>query len=84
LTCGRIVEAKPPKRLRGPVTRLKDQTPAAEEAPQRSAIVESKRPKGMLSHLLLDDSPEEHQKRGDAADELFREIARRVAASMRE
>jgi len=38
----------------------------------------------MLSHLLLDDSPEEHQKRGDAADELFREIARRVAASMRE
>jgi hypothetical protein len=84
LKCGRIVTAKPPKRLRGPVVCLKYQTLAAEEAPPRSAIVEPKRPKGMLAHLLLDDSPEAHQKRGDAADALFREIARRVAASKRE
>ena len=84
LKCGRIVTATPPKRLRGPVIRLKEQSPAPDERPPRSAIVEPKRAKGTLAHLLLDEGPEAHQKRGDAADALFREIARRVAASKRE
>jgi hypothetical protein len=32
----------------------------------------------MLAHLLEDMTPEEHRRRGDAADALFREVVRRL------
>jgi hypothetical protein len=35
----------------------------------------------MLAHLIDDFDPEEHRRTGEKADELFREIVRRVAAS---
>jgi hypothetical protein len=31
-----------------------------------------------LAHLLEDMTPEEHQRRGDAADALFRTVVRRI------
>jgi hypothetical protein len=51
-----------------------------EEQPQRSAIVEPKKPRNtMLAHLLDDITPEEHRRAGEKANELFREIVRRAA-----
>jgi len=35
----------------------------------------------MLAHLLEDVPPKEHRRRGEKADELFRTIVRRAAAS---
>ena len=53
-----------------------------QEQPQRSAIVEPKKPRNtMLAHLIDDYDPEAHRRAGEKADELFREIVRRVAAS---
>ena len=37
----------------------------------------------MLAHLLEDVPPKEHRRRGEKADELFREIKRRIAARSR-
>ena len=77
------------KRRAGPVIRLQEQHQANDngaepEQPRRSAIVEPKRkPNAMLTHRLdHDESEEEHRRRGDLADELFRKIVR--AASKRE
>jgi hypothetical protein len=55
------------------------------EQPKRSAIVEPKRrPNSMHPHLLDHDGSEaEHRRRGELADELLREIKRRVAATKR-
>jgi hypothetical protein len=54
-----------------------ESTPAAEA--RKSAIVTIRsRKHAMLAHLLEDLTPEEHRRRGDAADALFREVVRRV------
>jgi hypothetical protein len=42
-------------------------------------IVEPRKPRNtMLAHLLEDITPEEHRRRGELADNLFREIVRRA------
>jgi hypothetical protein len=65
---------------------------AADEPPERpppaglkqSAIVTIRSPKGaMLAHLLEDLTPEEHRRRGDAADALFRTVVRRATGKNR-
>jgi hypothetical protein len=45
-----------------------------------SAIVTTRRPKAAASLPpgLLADTPEEHRRRGDAADALWRELGRRI------
>jgi hypothetical protein len=51
-----------------------------QEQPQRSAIVEPKKPRNTtLAHLIDDYDPEAHRRTGEKADELFREIVRRAA-----
>jgi hypothetical protein len=69
IACAAIVTPPPlKKRLRHPPTQL-----------QRSIIVEPKQPMNtFLAHLLEEISPEEHRRRGELADELFRTIARRA------
>ena len=69
IACAAIVTPPPlKKRLRQPLT-----------PPQRSIIVEPKRrPNSMLAHLLEEITPEEHRRRGELADELFRTIVRRA------
>ena len=69
IACAAIVTPPPlKKRLRQPPSQ-----------PQRSIIVEPKRPMNtMLAHLLVEITPEEHRRRGDLADELFRTIVRRA------
>ena len=37
----------------------------------------------MLAHLLEDLTPEEHRRRGDAADAMMREIKRQIAEKLR-
>jgi hypothetical protein len=58
-------------------------TPSGEPiALQRSAIIEAKKPRNsMLAHLLDDITPEEHRRRSELADELFRTIVRRASKS---
>ena len=48
---------------------------------ERKAIVTARRPKAAvkLPPSLLPETPEEHKRRGDAADALLREIQRRIA-----
>jgi hypothetical protein len=81
----RIVTPAPMKK--GPlkrVIRLRDQTDQTaeqandngQEQPRRSAIVTPKGKRTSIFGDVLDVTPEEHQRRGDAADALFREIAR--------
>ena len=48
-------------------------------SPKQPAIVTA-RPKRGRSGDVGDLTPEEHRRRGDAAEELFRELVRRVAA----
>jgi hypothetical protein len=70
------------KRRKGPVIRLSEQVAPDQPQPRRSAIVEPKRrPNSMLAHLLEDSTPEEHRRRGELADELFRTIVRRASKS---
>jgi hypothetical protein len=54
--------------------------PAANDDP-RPAIVTARRPRATvtLPDGLLADTPEEHRRRGDAADALWRELVRRIA-----
>lgn len=65
------------------VVRLRDQTPekandSGQEQPRRSAIVTPKGKRISLFGDAPDMTPEEHRRRGDAADALFREIVRRA------
>jgi hypothetical protein len=81
-----IVTRAPKKQLKGPVIRLKEQQQAndnGQEWPKRSAIVEPKRQNKTTTtfgNVPDDYDPEEHQRAGDKAQELFREIVRRAAA----
>ena len=59
-----------------------ESTPAADT--RKSVIVAVRSRKGaMLAHLLEDLTPQELQRRGDAADALFREIVRRATGKVR-
>jgi hypothetical protein len=50
-------------------------------ADHKSAIVTARRPRAVnLLSGLLAETPEEHRQRGDAADALWRELVRRIAA----
>jgi hypothetical protein len=65
-----------------PPTPTNDPKPAP--PPTASAIVTIRRRKhAMLAHLLEDLTPEEVQRRGDAADALFRTIVRRATGKDR-
>ena len=74
----RIVTAKPPKKhLGGPVQRIGGvQEPEAK--PERPRIVTASRKTSTRFGPVQDIDAEEHQRRGDAAEALFREIVRRV------
>jgi hypothetical protein len=79
----RIVTPPKLKPIKGPVIRLRDQTPDkasdnGQEQPRHSAIVEPKRASKAFGPAP-DLDEEEHRRRGDAADVLFREIVRRAA-----
>ena len=81
----RIVTPAPLKPLKGPVIRLRDQSPEkandkGQEQPKRSVIVEPKRKRTSMFGDALDITSEEHQRRGDAADALFRDIVRRATS----
>ena len=41
-------------------------------------VVPKRKPNSILAHLLDDITPEEHRRRGELANELFRTITRRV------
>ena len=59
-------------------TARKAPAPANDDGPRRSAIVTARKPRSWRSDVP-DMTPEEHQRRGDAADALFREMKRRIA-----
>jgi hypothetical protein len=52
----------------------------AADQPKRSAIITARKP-GSWRNVEPDMTPEEHKRRGDAADALFREMKRRIAAA---
>ena len=75
----RIVTAKPPKKhLGGPVQRIGG---VQEPVPARPRIVTASRKTSTRFGPVQDIDAEEHQRRGDAAVELFREIVRRAAGN---
>jgi hypothetical protein len=72
----RIVTAKPPKKhLGGPVQHIGG---VPEPAPERPRIVTASRKTSTRFGPVQDIDAEEHQRRGDAAVALFRELVRRV------
>jgi hypothetical protein len=82
ITGPRIVTARRPKHGIGPeqIAAARDAAPADALATRRSAIVSARSPKaGRFGPVQVIDA-EEHQRRGDAAEALFREIARRANA----
>jgi hypothetical protein len=71
----RIVTAKPPKKhLGAPIQRIEGVQEAAAERPR---IVTARKPRGRFGDVP-DMPPEEHPRRGAAAEALFRELVRRV------
>lgn len=50
---------------------------------RKSAIVTAKHPHRRRLPDVPEMTPEEHKRRGDAADELFREMKRQIAVSKR-
>ena len=59
--------------------------PAATNDDRKSAIVTAKHPRRHGSFGDMPDmTPEEHKRRGDAADALFREMKRQIAEKLRE
>ena len=57
---------------------------ATDDDDRKSAIVTAKKPRrGSRFGDVPDMTPEEHKRRGDAADALFREMKRQIAASKR-
>ena len=79
----RIVTVKPPKRhLGGPVQRIGGvQEP--EPLPERPRIVTASRKTSTRFGPAQDIDAEEHQRRGDAAEALFRELVRRATGDGR-
>ena len=52
----------------------------AADQPKKSAIITARKPRSWRS-TQPDMSPEEHKRRGDGADALFRELTRRIGAA---
>jgi hypothetical protein len=83
----RIVTPAPLKPLKGPVIRLEAQVPKrtefppAEPQPHPSAIVEAKQKRTAVFDPAPDHDPEAHQRAGDAADALWRELVSPLHAS---
>ena len=72
----RIVTVKPPKKhLGGPVQRIGG---VQEPLPERPCIVTAPRKHSTRFGPVQDIDAEEHQRRGDAAVELFKELVRRA------
>ena len=71
-------------RDRKPVQRQREQQQMAklmqDDELKRSAIVTARKPAKAIPDGLLPDTPEEHKRRGDAADAMFQEIKRKIAA----
>jgi hypothetical protein len=66
------------KRLKGPVVRIAEKKPAKAAAISAPRIVTAK-PKRMTRFGPVQEiDAEEHQRRGDAAVELFKELVRRA------
>jgi hypothetical protein len=84
-----IVTPAPTKKRQGPVIRLG--TKGAEavndngDQPRAAAIVTAKNPRRSRLGVgeVPDMTPEEHKRRGDAADALFREMKRQIAEKLR-
>jgi len=80
---------RPPRKRKAvaldvPAIVVKDKPrPAAEPAQPTPAIVTAKNPRRGRFGDVPDMTPEEHKRRGDAADALFREMKRQIAASKR-
>ena len=53
------------------------------DQPKRSAIVTARKPGKAIPDGLLPDTPEEHQRRGDAADAMFQDMKRRIGERRR-
>ncbi|HET7879309.1 MAG TPA: hypothetical protein VFL55_00385 [Acetobacteraceae bacterium] len=49
-----------------------------QDEPKPSAIVTARKPGRAIPDGWLPDTPEEHKRRGDAADALWRELVRRA------
>ena len=73
------------KQQRGPVIRLgmKGAEAVNDNGDRKSAIVTAKNPRRSRFGEVPDMTREEHKRRGDAADALFREMKRQIAASKR-
>ena len=56
----------------------------AGDEPKLSAIVTARKPAKTIPDGWLPDTPEERNRRGDAADALFQEMKRTIAAAVRE
>jgi len=83
-----IVTPAPTKKQRqGPVIRLgtKEAKAVNDNGDRKSAIVTAKNPhqRGRFGDVP-DMAPEEHKRRGDAADALFREMKRQIAEQLDE
>ena len=84
-----IVTSVDPKKLRRPPTRKKAAPQPANDdgqpelrppAGKQSAIITARKPRASRSDVP-EMTPEEHKRRGDAADAMFQEMKRRIAAS---
>ena len=74
----RIVEAKPPqKHLRGAVRRLGGDKGLEPSSAMPKIVTVARKGRGRFGDVP-DMTPEEHRQRGDAAEALFRELARRA------
>jgi hypothetical protein len=81
-----IVTPAPTKKRQGPVIRLgtKGAEAVNDNGDRKSAIVTAKNPRRSRFGEVPDMTPEEHRRRGDAADALFREMKRQIAEKPRE
>ena len=89
--CGRRPRKRKAVEIAGPAIARKakpgnDNRPdvlSRDDTPPASAIVTAQRPRAFASIPagLLPDTPEEHQRRGEAADALWRELVRRATAT---
>ena len=65
----------------GRTTRLPEEAVGARQPrPSKSAIITARKPGKAIPDGLLPDTPEGHQRRGDAADAMFQEMKRKIAS----
>jgi hypothetical protein len=63
---------------------LPDAAPANNDDRKSAIVTARRRPRANSSGNVPDMTPEEHRRRGDAADALFREMKRRIATKTRQ